>query len=198
MLEAIDLAYRHPGADRAVLGSFSLTLAAGERVGLVGPSGCGKTTVGRLLAGHLRPHRGRVLMDGAPLPVRGACPVQLVHQAPETAIDPRFTGRRIVENGGPVDGTMLEAFAIAPAWLDRHPVELSGGELQRLALVRALRPTTRVLVADEITAQLDALTQADIWAALDAHATRTGLAVLIISHDAGLLARTATRVVHFR
>jgi peptide/nickel transport system ATP-binding protein len=196
MLEALDVGFTFPGRTTPVLDGISLTCAPGDVVGLMGPSGRGKTTLARLLAGYIAPTRGRIRLDGAPLPRQGAQPVQLAFQLPETAVDPRWTGRRILENGGPVDPFLLDAFGIQPDWLARYPAELSGGELQRLALIRALGPTTRYLVADEITAQLDPITQAEIWHALLALTRAAGLGLVVISHDRALIERIATRTVH--
>ena len=88
----------------------------------------------------------------------------------------------------------MELLGIAPAWLDRHPHEISGGELQRLCLARALGPATRYLVCDEMTSMLDALTQARIWEAVLELARTRDLGLLVISHDAALLERVCTRI----
>ena len=89
-LEANKLSFRYPRRGRGpVLEGVSLTLAPGERLGLSGPSGRGKTTLCKLLAGYERPGRGEILLDGLPLSrYRGACPVQMIWQHPEAALDP--------------------------------------------------------------------------------------------------------------
>ena len=89
---------------------------------------------------------------------------------------------------------MLEALHIAPAWLDRYPTELSGGELQRFCIARALRPETRFLLCDEITAMLDLVTQAQIWEFLLDVASRRDLGLLIVSHQSLLLEKLCTRI----
>ena len=83
------------------------------------------------------------------------------------------------------------------SWLTRFPHELSGGELQRLNLVRALAPTTEYLLCDEITAQLDPLTQQDIWQALCKEVKEKQLGLLVISHDTYLLDALTDRIIRF-
>ena len=89
---------------------------------------------------------------------------------------------------------LLEALHIQPQWLRRYPQELSGGELQRFCIARALGPRTRYLLCDEITAMLDPITQAQIWGFLLREAERRNLGLLIVSHSAPLLERVCTRV----
>ena len=154
-LEAKNLSFRYRRGQPPVLQAVNLTVHPGERVGLRGPSGRGKTTLCKLLAGYERPCGGQVLLNGRPLSgFRGCCPVQLIGQHPETAVDPLLRLGDTLYEAGPVEEEVLEALHIAPAWLDRYPTELSGGELQRFCIARALRPETRFLLCDEITAML--------------------------------------------
>ncbi len=195
MLEARDLAFSWSRAAAPVIDGVSLSIGDGEIVGLVGPSGTGKTTLAKILAGHLRPSAGRVLLDGQPLPDRGSMPVQLVFQHAETAVDPRWPIARSLEEGWLPDAETRRAFGISADWLDRRPHELSGGELQRVAIVRALVPGLRVLIADELTAMHDAISQVRIWTTLLDIARSRGFAILAISHDEALLAAIGARVV---
>ena len=125
---------------------------------------------------------------------RGCCPVQLIGQHPETAVDPLLRLGDTLYEAGPVEEEVLEALHIAPAWLDRYPTELSGGELQRFCIARALRPETRFLLCDEITAMLDLVTQAQIWEFLLDVASRRDLGLLIVSHQSLLLEKLCTRI----
>ncbi|MDI7252537.1 MAG: ATP-binding cassette domain-containing protein, partial [Actinomycetota bacterium] len=113
-----------------VLRGASLVVRPGEVVGLQGKSGTGKTTFARIMAGYLRPQEGVVLLDGAPLPQGGYSPVQLVHQHPERAVNPRWRMREILKEAWDVDEKTLELLGIDRSWLNRWPNELSGGELQ--------------------------------------------------------------------
>nr|WP_321524512.1 ATP-binding cassette domain-containing protein [uncultured Cohaesibacter sp.] len=177
-----------------VLDHVALTVKPGDRVGIAGPSGVGKTTLGRILAGQTAPHAGTVRWDGKPLSDhRGASPVQLAPQSPELAVDPRWTIAEVLDNGGAVDGAVLAALGIQPAWGRRRSRELSGGELARVSLARLFLPTTRVLICDEITAQLDALAARQIWSALLPLVTERDIALIVISHEDRLRSAVCTQ-----
>jgi ABC-type dipeptide/oligopeptide/nickel transport system ATPase subunit len=195
-LEAYRVTFGYGGRKKQmILQDISLSLSPGERLGLKAPSGRGKTTLCRLLAGYEKPLRGQVLLDGVPLyKWRGACPVQMIWQHPETAVDPLLRLGDTLREAGPIDSKILERFHIEKAWMDRYPSELSGGELQRFCLARALQPTTGYLLCDEITAMLDLVTQAQIWNFLLQTAEERGLGLLIVSHSDALLERVCTRV----
>ena len=134
------------------------------------------------------PERGTVRLDGVPLPARGFCPVQLLPQTAELAVNPRWRIGRILEEAYTPGAAARRAFGIQDTWLRRYPHELSGGELQRVVILRSLAPGLRYLVADEISAMLDPLTQAALWP----HLLGQGLGILVISHNAALLKRLAT------
>jgi peptide/nickel transport system ATP-binding protein len=123
--------------------------------------------------------------------------VQLLFQHPELTVDPRWKIRRILKEGYHPSQEQMNAFDIDPRWLDRYPCELSSGQLSRIALVRALGPETRYLVADEITTMLDALTQAKIWKSLCVYRDAHNIGMLIISHDTALLKRLCHRLIDF-
>lgn len=195
-LEAKQLTFGYRGKNRKrVLESVDLTVAPGERVGLAGPSGRGKTTLCKLLSGFETPDGGTVLVDGKLLrDYRGICPVQMIWQHPETAVDPLMKLGDTLREGGPVEEELLEALHIQPAWLERYPAELSGGELQRFCIARALRPGVKYLLCDEVTAMLDLITQAQIWTFLLEQAERRDLGLVIVSHNTPLLERLCTRI----
>lgn len=196
ILEARDVTFYYRGRRHTpVLENFSISVSSGERVGLKAPSGRGKTTLCRLLAGYEKPEKGQVLLDGRPVrEYRGVCPVQMVWQHPETVVDPLLTLGKTLNEAGAVEHRLLDALHIEPGWLTRYPSELSGGELQRFCLARALNPKVRFLLCDEISAMLDLVTQAQIWKFLLEEAQRRGLGMLVVSHDEALLEKVCTRV----
>ena len=179
-----------------IIDRFELTISPGERVGLKGPSGRGKTTLCRLLAGYERPKKGEILLDGRPVgEYRGACPVQMVWQHPERVVDPLLRLRETLAEAGDIEEQMMEKLHIEKEWLERYPAELSGGELQRFCLARALRPETKILLCDEITAMLDLVTQAQIWEFLLEEAERRKMGMLVVSHSEALLEKVCTRII---
>lgn len=194
MLTLEDVWFAHPGGHWLLRGA-SLAVGPGEVVGLVGPSGCGKTTLGRIACGIVRPSRGRVVVDGADLASyrRGPRPVQLVAQDPFAAMNPRWRIGQVLAEAGPPG--KAEPGLVEQTWLDRFPHEISGGELQRVSLARALLASPRFLVDDEISASLDPLTQAALWRDLLAVTAERGVGMLVVSHDAPLLAEVCDRVL---
>lgn len=212
MLEARNLSFGYPGTDKLLYADFSLQVEAGERVALRAPSGFGKTTLCRVLAGYEKPQKGEVLVDGAPLPRRGTCPVQMILQHPETAVDPRMRmASTLEEAGGAFAGIsatlrssgevsseaqrLMEGLGIKRQWLSRYPHELSGGELQRFCVARALAANPRYLIADEISTMLDAVTQAQIWSFLLSELENRGIGLVFVSHSPALTERIATRII---
>ena len=199
------------------LDDVSLELAHGESLGVVGPSGSGKTTLARILAGHLPPDAGDVHVEPPAQPEaaqrsarrapRGR--VQLVMQDPWDALSPRMRVEEIVREpldvAGDVDrarrgaavAQMLEAVAlpVSRAFLGSRVHELSGGQLQRLALARALVARPALLVADEPTSMLDASEQARLLGVLRERQTAMGLALVLVSHDLALVRKVTDRIV---
>lgn len=194
-LEAKAVSFRYDSKQPWVLEDVSLRLEPGERTALFAPSGRGKTTLARLLAGYLTPTAGEILLDGAPLPKTGVCPVQLICQHPEQAINPRWRLARVLEESGALDDAVLDAFGIERAWLTRYPRELSGGELQRFCVARALMSGARYLICDEISTMLDVITQAQIWNVVLEEAQNRQMAILAVTHNRHLAERIAERTV---
>lgn len=194
MLQLQDITF---GYDRKhpLYRGIDLAFASDERVALSAPSGFGKTTLCRIMAGYLQPWSGRVLADGEPLPSSGRSPVQLIIQHPEQAVDPRQRMESVLAEAGVPEPALLERFGIRDAWMRRFPHELSGGELQRFCVVRALMAEPRYLIADEISTMLDASTQAQIWRALMQEAEQQSMGIVLVTHSASLADHIATRTV---
>ena len=183
---------------REILSRFDLTLESGELVGAAAPSGFGKTTLCRLLAGYLKPSAGEILLDGKPLAsYRGYCPVQMIWQHPERAVNPRLKMENILSDGGQVENRIIEELGIEEDWLNRYPQELSGGELQRFCIARALGKETRFLIADEISTMLDLITQSQIWNFLLDEVKRREIGLIVVSHSEALLKQVAERKLPF-
>ena len=209
MLEARGIAFAYPGKAPIYQG-LDFSIEPGERVALQAPSGFGKTTLCRMLAGYLQPTAGQILLDGNPLPKRGICPAQLVWQHPEKAVDPRMRMAAMLAEAGvghkrlrslsddalsQDHRELLNRLGIREKWLTRFPHELSGGELQRFCIARALAARPRYLIADEISTMLDALTQAQIWHVLLEESAAQNMGVILVSHSPSLTERVATRTV---
>ncbi|NKI34927.1 ABC transporter ATP-binding protein [Wenzhouxiangella sp. XN79A] len=215
----IDFDARH-GPVRAVDG-ISFELAAGETLGLVGESGCGKSVTGLALMGLVPSPPGRVVDGsvrfegfecvGAPektlRSLRGKT-MSMIFQEPMTALNPVFTvGRQLIDvlrRHEPLDRRqarrraveMLERVGIprAAARMDEYPHELSGGLRQRIMIAMALACRPRLLIADEPTTALDVTTQAQVLAEIRELTEALGTAVILVTHDLGVIAEVCDRV----
>lgn len=214
MLRADSLVKRFGDGSTAVtaLGGVSVVLEQGQRLGLTGPSGCGKSTLASCLSLLRAPDGGTVTIDEqvvtaygirAPRDMRRT--VQLLWQSPRSAADPRQTVRQIMAEPSELDGRSgtdtvqrwAPVVGVAEELLDRHPHEVSEGQLQRAMIGRALACEPRYLIADEPTSMLDVSSQASVLQALSAAQEETGLGVLLITHDTSLAAHWCTDVVSF-
>ena len=192
MLEVQQLSIVQDG--RRLWDSVSFQVRPGERQGISAPSGYGKTTLGRVLAQWQSATSGKITVGGKPLSQKGYCPVQLVPQHPEQTFNPyRTTGESLRDAWSP-DAAWLARLAVNPGWLTRRPDELSGGELARIALLRALDPRTRYLIADEVTAQLDPHIQAQVWQVLLEEARHRELGLIVFSHNKALLEKVCSSI----
>ncbi|MDR1915237.1 MAG: ATP-binding cassette domain-containing protein [Synergistaceae bacterium] len=194
-LEAQRVGFRYGGKGVWILKDIDLAIEPGERVGLVGPSGCGKSTLSKLLSGYETPTSGQVLWNGEMLPQSGYCPVQMIYQHPEMAVDINKKMQSALCEGWIPDTELLEAIEIRPEWLTRWPTELSGGELQRVCVARALGPQTKFLLADEMSTMLDVITQAQIWNVVLDIVKKRNIGLLVVTHNEALAKRVCTRMI---
>ena len=195
-LEARDISFRYGEGERQVLAHVDLTVESGERVGIMAPSGFGKTTLLKILAGYERPESGEVLLDGTPLErFRGYVPVQMIWQHPEQAVNPRVRMQAVLQEGDSISERLIEGLGIERDWCNRYPGELSGGELQRFCIARALGERTRFLIADEISTMLDPITQSQIWNFLLAEVKERKIGLLVVSHDEKLMEQVCDRIM---
>ncbi|MFI6584238.1 ATP-binding cassette domain-containing protein [Embleya sp. NPDC050493] len=221
LLQVTDLTIRIAG--RTVVDGIDLTLAPGERLGLIGESGSGKSLTALAVLGLLPEGAevtGSIRLDGVELlgkrerelaRIRGNR-VAMVFQEPLTALDPTMRiGRQIAEplrlhRGMSRRRADLAAIELAeqvglpdPAELVRaRPHQLSGGQRQRVGIAIALACRPALLIADESTTALDVTVQRDILALLDASTRRQGTALLFITHDLAVVSRVSDRIAVLR
>jgi iron(III) transport system ATP-binding protein len=177
----------------AALEDVDLTVSAGELTAVLGPSGCGKTTLLRIVAGFVRPDRGRVEIDGRPVvdestnvpPERRG--VAIVPQ--EGALFPHLDVSHNIGYGLPRSGNsrprveeMLELVGLGGLG-GRRPDQLSGGQQQRVALARALAPSPRVIVFDEPFSALDAGLRTQVRDEVSQVLRDIGATAIIVTHD---------------
>jgi len=194
ILEANEISFRYKSGERQILNKAGLRLESGERLGLTAPSDFGKTTLCKILSGYERPDEGEVLLDEKPLAeYHRYSPVQMIWQHPEQAVNPRLRMRKVLEEGDHIEPHVVEGLGIEKEWLDRFPAELSGGELQRFCIARALGRKTKFLLADEISTMLDLITQSQIWNFLIEEVKRREIGLLVVSHSPELLELVCTR-----
>ncbi len=197
LLEGKNLTFAYDRKKGNILTDVSLQIDSREPAAIMGPSGFGKTTLCKILSGYLRPQSGEVLLDGKPLPKKGYCPVQMVWQHPERAVNPRLRMRETLADGRQIEDRIIRELGIEEDWMNRYPQELSGGELQRFCIARALGQDTKFLIADEISTMLDMITQSQIWNFLLEETKERGIGLIVISHSEALLSRVAGRRLTF-
>ncbi len=197
-LEAKSVSFRYGKRQAWVLQNLNFCVEQGTCIGLSAPSGAGKSTLAMLLAGYLMPVEGAVLLNGKPLLPQGVCPVQLIYQHPEQAVNPRWRLRRVLEESGQVREELLHALGIEQEWLERFPIELSGGELQRFCVARALMSNASFLICDEMSTMLDVITQAQIWQVVTGEAKKRNIGIVVITHNDYLAGRLCSKVYDLR
>ncbi len=211
LLEVRDLQKHYPvrggifsrtvGTVRAVAG-VSLTVHAGQTLGLVGESGCGKSTLGRTLMRLEEPTSGQVLFEGRDLAAASGeelfklrREMQMVFQDPYSSLNPRLTVGEIVREPMLVHGMgskaeqiervrdLLATVGLGADALQRYPSEFSGGQRQRIGVARALSLNPRLVIADEPVSALDVSVQSQVLNLMVQLQRERGLAYVFISHD---------------
>ena len=216
LLAVEDLRAEHLGRGSCLIAAsqVSFALARSECVASVGESGSGKTTIARCVAGLHAPARGRLLLEGAPLAPLAAARtrearrrIQIVFQNPYDSLNPRHrVGDSVARPARVLRGlsrreaeaevaALLERVRLPARLAQRFPGELSGGERQRVAIARALAAKPDLVVCDEITSALDVSVQAAVLELLAELRAELGLALLLITHDLGVVASVADRVL---
>ncbi|MEV0618745.1 ABC transporter ATP-binding protein [Nonomuraea sp. NPDC050404] len=204
----IQKVFRSGGRTVRAVDDVSISVRAGESVGIVGESGSGKTTLARMLVGLESPTGGEIVIDGIPVRRwrdlttnerrRLRRTVQTVFQDPYSSLNPmRSVGWALKEAIVTHDrgatgverrvGELLESVGLSPGYARRRPASLSGGERQRVAIARALAVEPRVLICDEPVSALDMSVQAQILNLLRQIRAERGISCLFITHDLSIV-----------
>ena len=213
LVEVNGLHFRYGrGSDPWTLTDVSLEIKPDSTLGIVGESGSGKSTLIRVLAGLLRRQQGTVRFDGrdiddwlATSPKGLRRRNQIVFQSPRRSLDPRMSIRRALgqpvralERRVPTDQELsawLARVGLGDEILPRFPHQLSGGQLQRIGIARALSVGPDVLYADEPVSALDVSVQAQVLNLLMDLRAQLGLALVMVSHDLGVVSRLCEDVI---
>ncbi|MFB6888398.1 ABC transporter ATP-binding protein [Kitasatospora sp. NPDC056327] len=213
-VEGLRAGHRQGRQGRTVVDGVSFTVARGECLALLGVSGSGKTTLARCVSGTHRPDAGTVALDGEPLApriqdrsVEQRRRIQVIPQHSAGSLNPRRTvGAAVVRPLRRLRGMgrteaeaeaerLLALVGLPSGTASRRPSQLSGGQCQRVTIARALAAGPDMLVCDEMTSSLDPRVQATVLELIDRLRAELGLAVIVITHDLGVLARIADRVL---
>lgn len=182
---------------RPILKDVTLSLESNQIVGLIGDSGSGKSTLCKILSGHIPNYKGNVRIDNKEIEQKGFYPVQLIFQHPEKTMNPKWKMEKVLKESWNPPQELKDTFGLKENWMNRWPNELSGGELQRFSILRAINPNTKFIIADEISTMLDAVTQVQIWEALINHCKANNIGILAVSHDIKLLDVISDEVLYF-
>lgn len=196
ILEAKNIRFGYK-KDAPILNNYNMNMDSAERVGIIAPSGFGKTTLCKIIAGYIRPHAGQVLLDGKDVhQMQGYNPIQMIWQHPEKSVNPRLRMKSVIEDGDSIENGVIDGLGIERDWYNRYPAELSGGEMQRFCIARALGKHTRFIIADEISTMLDLITQSQIWSFLLQEVQRRHIGLIAVTHSNALMEHIATRWIN--
>ncbi len=183
--------------NKPILQNISISVPDNKVIGLMGDSGSGKSTLCKVMSGYIQNYSGTVTMDRQVIENKGFHPAQLIFQHPEKTMNPKWKMHKVLEESWNPPQDLMDTFGLKENWLNRWPNELSGGELQRFSILRALNPNTKFIIADEISTMLDAVTQVQIWEALLDYCKKNQIGILAVSHDKDLLDVIADDIVLF-
>jgi ABC-type glutathione transport system ATPase component len=212
LITTSSLQFRYASSGPWVIDDVSLSINSGESVGIVGESGSGKSTIIRILSGLLTAQKGTVTLDGKDLGIWSKQDPrelrrfgQMVFQSPRRSFDPRMRlGRAVSEPIRALErrvpsrdelASWMSRVGLSAELLDRFPHQLSGGQLQRVSLARAMSIGPQVLYADEPTSSLDVSVQAQVLNLLMDLRSDLGLTLVLVSHDLAVVGRLCERII---
>ena len=153
--------------------------------------------ISKIISDYISNYLGEVTIDGEKISNKGFYPIQLIFQHPEKTMNPKWKMEKVLNESWDPSSDLKNTFGIKDNWLNRWPNELSGGELQRFSILRALNPKTKFIIADEISTMLDAVTQVQIWKSLINYCKVNNIGILAVSHDEDLLEVICDDIIYF-
>ena len=194
--------------EKPVLEHLDFSIDEGEIVGIIGISGCGKSTLARLIAGIEKPSEGNLLYRGKLFDFKkNRKDVQLIIQNPIESFSPRMKIKQFLyepyhyfyhlnkKEAMTAIKKILEQVGMDEVCLEKYPHELSGGQLQRISIARALIIQPQLLICDEITSSLDQVIQRDIIELLKQCVCKYHMSILFISHDLSLVHEFCNQII---
>ncbi len=193
---------------------ISFQIQNNEIFGLIGGSGCGKTTTSRMIMGFLKPDSGSILYDGCDLTslkkkdwLKMRRKIQIVFQNPQMTFNPRFTIYNCCaepirlfhlaqnrEEERSMVYEMLDSVGVSKDQINKYPHEISGGQAQRISIIRAISLNPKLLICDEPTSMLDVSVQAQVIALIKEKQKEKGISILYVSHDLDVIRSLCQRI----
>ncbi len=191
--------------NQQILNDISFYIKKGTKFAIIGDSGCGKSTLARIIMNLVSPTKGDVFINGRKIKhyVRKekAKKIQMVFQHPVSSFNPRIKLRKQIEEPLKINNLSADIekyllnFGLKSCILERYPFQISGGEAQRLSIIRFLITNPDILILDEPTSMLDVSTQAEVFNYLQEYQEKNQITFILISHDIELVSQVCDYIV---